>query len=716
MEEERSICYSHKTVKGKKVKTYQWEKITVEGKTSNIQTDFHIPDLPKITKPIDAFRLFLPKQLTRYVLNISNECGKIIYPSFTSITDEEFDNYLGFSIMNGELNDTDTSFEIMFGQFGSPFYKAVMKEWRYYQIKRVLRFDDHAPSRLKKIISTPIQQPSMFNTQIKQQIISKETKNSFKRTSSFYTENEKTSQRVELKPRRQMEIEKCDENEDAIECYTIEKNDDESDFNDPDDLNELHNEDMIDTGNTESSSTMGPENQQSSVVFDEIQDEFEEEIPTRKKKLKNIELNDNDLMMLEKEKEILKVDKTNYYKIQRVAEMFNENLLQIFQKNNSGNIVVDEQLCGFRGNCYFRQYMKNKPAKYGIKNWLLVDNETGMILKVDVYLGESSSETNIQETVIKMIENFEFPSKQSILFVDNLFSSVSLAMDIAEKGLDIVCTCRKNRTFIPDDMKLKGNHKQYLVMELSKEFDDEEHCSIPKRPCYMLCYYDKQSKPVIMMSTKKEFMNFNKIKHCFFVQEIYNMGMGGVDCCDMVIRDHSSRRASNRWPFVLFMNYVDIAVINAYNLMKEKYKNRTEFVFELVQQLCHDFNYMRAQKQTSLAPILYELNILKEEEYYNLLKIPQNVFFFPPFSFDKITINEYISPSIEKTDSSIASLKYESSYSYCHVCKRIHISTKDGTRTKNCCFCCARNSCPKHSALICIDCLNCFIYWNKNFQ
>ena len=37
-----------------------------------------------------------------------------------------------------------------------------------------------------------------------------------------------------------------------------------------------------------------------------------------------------------------------------------------------------------------------------------------------------------------------------------------------------------------------------------------------------------------------------------------------------------------------------------------------------------------------------------EEEYYNLLKIPQNIFYFPQFSFDKIIINQFISPSIEK--------------------------------------------------------------------
>ena len=33
------------------------------------------------------------------------------------------------------------------------------------------------------------------------------------------------------------------------------------------------------------------------------------------------------------------------------------------------DVTVDEQLVPFRSRCPFRQYMKSKPAKYGIKMW-----------------------------------------------------------------------------------------------------------------------------------------------------------------------------------------------------------------------------------------------------------------------------------------------------------------------------------------------------------
>src|SRR5678815_193708 len=44
------------------------------------------------------------------------------------------------------------------------------------------------------------------------------------------------------------------------------------------------------------------------------------------------------------------------------------------------NVTVDEQLVGFRGHCPFRQYMKSKPAKYGIKLWALCDSSTSFAL------------------------------------------------------------------------------------------------------------------------------------------------------------------------------------------------------------------------------------------------------------------------------------------------------------------------------------------------
>lgn len=40
------------------------------------------------------------------------------------------------------------------------------------------------------------------------------------------------------------------------------------------------------------------------------------------------------------------------------------------------NVTVDEQLLPYRGRCPFTQYLPSKPAKYGIKIWVVCDSET----------------------------------------------------------------------------------------------------------------------------------------------------------------------------------------------------------------------------------------------------------------------------------------------------------------------------------------------------
>ena len=44
--------------------------------------------------------------------------------------------------------------------------------------------------------------------------------------------------------------------------------------------------------------------------------------------------------------------------------------------NPHENLTVDEQLLPCKARCKFIQYMSNKPNKFGIKFWLLVDSKT----------------------------------------------------------------------------------------------------------------------------------------------------------------------------------------------------------------------------------------------------------------------------------------------------------------------------------------------------
>ncbi|KAJ8383622.1 hypothetical protein AAFF_G00215930 [Aldrovandia affinis] len=72
--------------------------------------------------------------------------------------------------------------------------------------------------------------------------------------------------------------------------------------------------------------------------------------------------------------------------ILKLWEMWEGRLGLLF--NPGQDICVDEQLVPFRGRCRFRQYIPNKPAKYGIKIWVACDVATSYAWKMQVYTGK----------------------------------------------------------------------------------------------------------------------------------------------------------------------------------------------------------------------------------------------------------------------------------------------------------------------------------------
>ena len=49
--------------------------------------------------------------------------------------------------------------------------------------------------------------------------------------------------------------------------------------------------------------------------------------------------------------------------------------------------TVDESLLGFRGRCAFKQYIPNKPSKYGIKVYVLADSQSFYSVSSKIYAG-----------------------------------------------------------------------------------------------------------------------------------------------------------------------------------------------------------------------------------------------------------------------------------------------------------------------------------------
>ena len=224
------------------------------------------------------------------------------------------------------------------------------------------------------------------------------------------------------------------------------------------------------------------------------------------------------------------------------------------------DVTVDEQLVSFRGRCPFRQYMPMKPAKYGIKFFLLVDPTANYVSNISVYLGknnyfEGPRQCNVGESVVLSLSDPLFHSSRNIV-ADNFFSSFSLAQKLLDKKLTFLGTVRKNKKEIPPCLLPSKKRSLYSSIFAYHE------------KYMMTSYVCKKGKAVIMLSTSTTDNTVTDASTNFKPQTImhYNRTKGGVDNVDRMLASVSTRRFTRRWPLIVFYNMIDISLINAFTL------------------------------------------------------------------------------------------------------------------------------------------------------
>ena len=117
-------------------------------------------------------------------------------------------------------------------------------------------------------------------------------------------------------------------------------------------------------------------------------------------------------------------------KLAAIGEMFDSFVAKCKDAYKmSPYVCIDESLLGFRGHCLFRVYMPSKPAKYGIKVWMLCDVGTSFAGNLQVYLGKGPDgipEKNQGARVVKDLSQYVYNSGRNIT-TDNFFTSYNLA-------------------------------------------------------------------------------------------------------------------------------------------------------------------------------------------------------------------------------------------------------------------------------------------------
>jgi len=120
--------------------------------------------------------------------------------------------------------------------------------------------------------------------------------------------------------------------------------------------------------------------------------------------------------------------------------------------------TVDESLHRFRGVCILKQYIPNKPRKYGIKVYVLADSKTFYFVSSKNYTRAGTHAPGLPvptHGVMDLVPSVSGTSRN--ITTDNYYTSIPLAMELKSRKLTLVGTMKKNKACIQPSFLTKAD-------------------------------------------------------------------------------------------------------------------------------------------------------------------------------------------------------------------------------------------------------------------
>lgn len=142
------------------------------------------------------------------------------------------------------------------------------------------------------------------------------------------------------------------------------------------------------------------------------------------------------------------------HKLGSILDYLNDQFSKMYIPGDK--VCIDETMMSFKGRLGFKQYIPNKRHKWGIKFFKLCLPH-GYTYRFKVYCGnENDREDDIslsEDVVMKLCENIL--DEKRTLYVDNFYTSVSLASRLLKRKTHLVGTLRSNRKNNPKTVQKK---------------------------------------------------------------------------------------------------------------------------------------------------------------------------------------------------------------------------------------------------------------------
>ena len=237
-------------------------------------------------------------------------------------------------------------------------------------------------------------------------------------------------------------------------------------------------------------------------------------------------------------------------------------------------LSIDERMVKSKARTHFRQYIRNKPTKWGFKFWVLAD-VTGYTLDFDLYLGrgtQMSGKGLSYDMVMKLVQPFLFQGYE--LYCDNFYTSPTLLSDLLQLEVVATGTLNANRRGVPKEVLEMKNYAAKCRRGTGYYFRnpgcDLTYCvwQDTKTVTMVSTAYPAHSENTVVRRVKDSVTGLSTSENvpCPLMLEKYNKSMGGVDLSDQFISYHRISRKTNKYWKTIFFHYIDIACVNSHVL------------------------------------------------------------------------------------------------------------------------------------------------------
>ena len=273
------------------------------------------------------------------------------------------------------------------------------------------------------------------------------------------------------------------------------------------------------------------------------------------------------------------------YKVRKLLDILSPRFLSEY--NTHEELSIDEAMIPFKGRLSIKQYMKDKPTKWGIKVFVLADPRNGYTVRLQVYTGKNSqlasNETGLcSRVVLELLSGLE--SKSPKVYMDNYYTSTGLFLALYKKGINACGTARSNRKYYPKDLvvdkKVAMGYLDYrsngpIVATVWKD----------KRIIHFLTtiHMAKCSLPITAKRREKD--GTQKDVECPPCLPDYQKFMRGIDRRDQMMGYYNVGRRSRKWWKRVFSYLIEVCLLNAYVLHKFSDEVQADFLLDLAAQL-----------------------------------------------------------------------------------------------------------------------------------